>query len=136
METMEKEEQLGVLQFLMSFNRLLQITDSSKVAPPMPPTEGRFDVIIDNDTIRRLDLSSFQKTTGIISPLSSKFVGVLVCLSLYHCFEVSSVIPDELSFLVLVQLNQNNFLSVRLVLPSIIPEKILTIDESYRNILT
>ncbi|CAK9329686.1 unnamed protein product [Citrullus colocynthis] len=46
--------------------------DSPKVAPPMPPTEGRFDVVIDNDAIRRLDLSSFQKTTGIISPLATE----------------------------------------------------------------
>lgn len=62
----------GVLQILMSLNWLLK-TDSSKVSPPMPPTEGRFDVVIDNDVIRHLDLSSFQKTTGIISPLASKF---------------------------------------------------------------
>ncbi|XP_023515428.1 protein CHLORORESPIRATORY REDUCTION 6, chloroplastic [Cucurbita pepo subsp. pepo] len=46
--------------------------DSSKVSPPMPPTEGRFDVVIDNDVIRHLDLSSFQKTTGIISPLATE----------------------------------------------------------------
>ncbi|KAL0559244.1 hypothetical protein IC582_003841 [Cucumis melo] len=46
--------------------------DSPKVAPPMPPTEGRFDVVIDNDAIRCLDLSSFQKTTGIISPLATE----------------------------------------------------------------
>jgi hypothetical protein len=36
----------------------------------MPPTEGRFDVVIDNDFIRRLDLSQFQATTGITSPSS------------------------------------------------------------------
>uniref|UniRef100_A0A2P2JK78 Uncharacterized protein MANES_14G120300 n=1 Tax=Rhizophora mucronata TaxID=61149 RepID=A0A2P2JK78_RHIMU len=46
--------------------------DSSKVAPPMPPTEGRYDVVIDNDTISRLDLSPFQSTTGIASPSSAK----------------------------------------------------------------
>lgn len=78
MKTKEKEEQLWwlclyiAMEFLKSFNWLLR-TDSPKVAPPMPPTEGRFDVVIDNDAIRRLDLSSFQKTTGIISPLASKF---------------------------------------------------------------
>ncbi|KAA0050047.1 protein CHLORORESPIRATORY REDUCTION 6 [Cucumis melo var. makuwa] len=55
----------------MGFNCLLR-TDSPKVAPPMPPTEGRFDVVIDNDAIRCLDLSSFQKTTGIISPLATE----------------------------------------------------------------
>ncbi|KDP30194.1 hypothetical protein JCGZ_16976 [Jatropha curcas] len=44
--------------------------DSSKVAPPMPPTEGRFDVAIDDDIIHRLDLSPFQTATGITCPLS------------------------------------------------------------------
>lgn len=44
--------------------------DSQQAAPPMPPTEGRFDVVIDNDIIRRLDLSPFQATTGITSALS------------------------------------------------------------------
>ncbi|KAL4654238.1 hypothetical protein ACB092_01G363700 [Castanea dentata] len=44
--------------------------DTSKVAPPMPPSEDRFDVVIDNDIISRLDLSPFQATTGITSPLS------------------------------------------------------------------
>ncbi|KAK2646622.1 hypothetical protein Ddye_021817 [Dipteronia dyeriana] len=42
--------------------------DSSKVEPPMPPTEGRFDVVIDNKAIRSLDLSPFHNATGITSP--------------------------------------------------------------------
>ncbi|XP_004508406.1 protein CHLORORESPIRATORY REDUCTION 6, chloroplastic [Cicer arietinum] len=46
--------------------------DESKVEPPMPPTEGRFDVLIDNDVIARLDLSSFQSATGMKNPLSVK----------------------------------------------------------------
>lgn len=46
--------------------------DSSKIAPPMPPTEGRFEVVIDNDAIRGLDLSPFQVATGITSPLSAE----------------------------------------------------------------
>lgn len=44
--------------------------DEPKVAPPLPPTEGRFEVVIDNDVISRLDLSPFQAATGMKSPLS------------------------------------------------------------------
>ncbi|KAL4564085.1 hypothetical protein LXL04_028136 [Taraxacum kok-saghyz] len=33
--------------------------------PPMPPKEGRCEVVIDNDTIRSLDLSPFSSGTGI-----------------------------------------------------------------------
>ncbi|KAJ7979037.1 Chlororespiratory reduction 6 [Quillaja saponaria] len=55
-----------------NFDLSLNDSDSPKAAPPMPPTEGRFDVVIDNDIIRRLDLSPFQAATGITSPLSVK----------------------------------------------------------------
>ncbi|KAF8393099.1 hypothetical protein HHK36_021340 [Tetracentron sinense] len=44
--------------------------DTQKVAPPMPPKEGRFEVVIDNDAIRHLDLSPFHTATGI-DPLST-----------------------------------------------------------------
>ncbi|XP_060171105.1 protein CHLORORESPIRATORY REDUCTION 6, chloroplastic [Lycium barbarum] len=47
--------------------------ENTEVAPPpMPPSEGRYEVIIDNDIIQRLDLSTFQNATGISSPLSAK----------------------------------------------------------------
>ncbi|XAR66818.1 hypothetical protein NMG60_11013163 [Bertholletia excelsa] len=44
--------------------------NTPKVPPPMPPTEGRFEVAIDNDIISRLDLTPFHSATGITSPLS------------------------------------------------------------------
>ncbi|KVH94367.1 protein CHLORORESPIRATORY REDUCTION 6, chloroplastic [Cynara cardunculus var. scolymus] len=33
--------------------------------PPMPPKDGRYEVVIDKDIIRRLDMSSFSNATGI-----------------------------------------------------------------------
>ncbi|KAK3026561.1 hypothetical protein RJ639_041147 [Escallonia herrerae] len=46
--------------------------NSSKATPPMPPTEGRFEVVIDNDIIRRLDLAPFEMSTGITTPTSAE----------------------------------------------------------------
>ena len=36
----------------------------------MPPSEGRFEIVIDNDVIRRLDLTPFHTATGITNPSS------------------------------------------------------------------
>lgn len=44
--------------------------NAQKCPPPLPPTEGRFEVVIDNDIILRLDLTPFHTATGIASPLS------------------------------------------------------------------
>ncbi|KAI4377185.1 hypothetical protein MLD38_014857 [Melastoma candidum] len=44
--------------------------DSPNVTPPMPPSDGRYEVVIDNDAILRLDLSPFQLVTGITSASS------------------------------------------------------------------
>ncbi|KAL7097139.1 hypothetical protein ACP275_10G124400 [Erythranthe tilingii] len=46
--------------------------DAGKPSPPMPPKEGRYEVVIDNDIIARLDLSPFHSATGITSSNSVK----------------------------------------------------------------
>ena len=45
----------------------------AKVAEPMPPKEARFEIVVDTDDIRRLDLSPFQSATSIVSPSSGKW---------------------------------------------------------------
>lgn len=46
--------------------------DQAKFPAPPPPKEGRFEVVIDNDAIQRLDLSPFRAATGISSASSAE----------------------------------------------------------------
>lgn len=47
----------------------------------MPPSEGRFNVVIDNDAVSSLDLSPFQAATGMKNPLSGMQV-----MEIENCF--------------------------------------------------
>lgn len=60
---------------------MIWFTDESKVEPPMPPSEGRFNVVIDNDAVSSLDLSPFQAATGMKNPLSGMQV-----MEIENCF--------------------------------------------------
>ncbi|XP_058180985.1 protein CHLORORESPIRATORY REDUCTION 6, chloroplastic isoform X1 [Rhododendron vialii] len=45
--------------------------NAQKAPAPLPPTDGRFEIVLDNDIILRLDLTPFHSATGIVSPLSA-----------------------------------------------------------------
>ncbi|KAK3023885.1 hypothetical protein RJ639_042901 [Escallonia herrerae] len=72
--------------------------NSSKATPPMPPTEGRFEVVIDNDIIRRLDLAPFEISTGISTPSSVVESAVLI-LHFAELLPAAIIIAEPKKFL-------------------------------------
>lgn len=71
------------------------MADAQKAPAPLPPTEGRFEIVLDNDIILRLDLTPFYSATGIVSPLSGERLRKKSD-QLFHCIYTNTITKKKL----------------------------------------